>query len=190
MEYMFKTSAFNHVLCFNLERCTKKFSNLVNHPVVCSLSPEWAVHVLRWSPRGVAWGSNWNFLQSQVVKGFSVIAGIWDPIDVEKNVCQRLEDQDSSRRWDLICPSQLIGLKKRIHLGPSSSWDSSPDISIWRTDSSTVVTTHWCERKLNCSVRYESGNMSLRSWKGYQCLSICWVTLSWEGTTELLGTRS
>jgi len=31
---------------------------------------------------------------------------------MHKNVCQRLADQDSSRRWVLICPSQLIVLKK------------------------------------------------------------------------------
>jgi hypothetical protein len=29
------TSAFNHLLCFNLMRCAKKVSNLINHPVVC-----------------------------------------------------------------------------------------------------------------------------------------------------------
>jgi hypothetical protein len=31
-------------------------------------------------------------------------------MDVEKNVCQRPADQDSSRRWGLICPSQAMGL--------------------------------------------------------------------------------
>ncbi len=79
------------------------------------LTPEWSVHVLRWSPRG----SNWNFLQPQVASGFSAITGIWDPMEAEKKVCQRLTDQVSSLRWDLICPSQLMGLKKRIRLGES-----------------------------------------------------------------------
>ncbi len=111
------------------------------------LTPEWTVHVLRWSPGG----SNWNFLQPQVVNGFSTITGIWESIDVEKNVCQRLGDQDSSRRWDLICPSQLMVLKKRIHLGASSSWDSKPAISVLRTDCSTVATMRCRERKLYCS---------------------------------------
>jgi hypothetical protein len=26
---------FNHLLCFNLMRCAKKVSKLINHPVVC-----------------------------------------------------------------------------------------------------------------------------------------------------------
>jgi hypothetical protein len=108
------------------------------------LAPEWAVHVLRWSPRG----SNWNFLQLQVASGFSAITGIWAPMEVEKNVCQRRADQVSSRRWDLICPSQLIGLKKRIRLGASSSWDSRPAISVRSTESSTVATMRCCERRL------------------------------------------
>jgi hypothetical protein len=29
------TSAFNHLLCFNLMRRVKKVSKLINHPVVC-----------------------------------------------------------------------------------------------------------------------------------------------------------
>jgi hypothetical protein len=29
------TSAFNHLLCFNLMRGAKKVSKLINHPVVC-----------------------------------------------------------------------------------------------------------------------------------------------------------
>jgi hypothetical protein len=37
-------------------------------------------------------------------------------MEVEKNACQRLTDQVSSLRWDLICPRQLIGLRKRIRL--------------------------------------------------------------------------
>jgi hypothetical protein len=69
--------------------------------------------VQRWSPSE----SIPNFRQPQTVRDFSAITGIWAPIDVEKNVCQRLADQDSSRRWVLICPNQLIGLKKRISLG-------------------------------------------------------------------------
>jgi hypothetical protein len=36
------TSAFNHLLCFNLIRRAKKVSKLINHPVVCLLAPEWA----------------------------------------------------------------------------------------------------------------------------------------------------
>jgi hypothetical protein len=92
-------------------------------------------------------------------------------------------DQVSSLRWDLICPSQLMGLKKRIRLGSSSTWDSRPAISVRSTESSTVATMRCCECRLNCSARREPANMSLRSWKGYQWLSICWVTLSCEGMT-------
>jgi hypothetical protein len=29
------TSAFNHLMCFDLMCCSKKVSNLINHPVVC-----------------------------------------------------------------------------------------------------------------------------------------------------------
>ncbi len=112
------------------------------------------------------------------------MTGIWAPIDVEKNVFQRLADQDSSRRWGLICPSQLIGLKKRIRVGTSSSWDSSPPISVLRTDSSTVAaTTRCCERKLNCSAWRDPTYLSLRSRKGWQWSRICLVTLNWEGMT-------
>ncbi len=143
------------------------------------LAPEWAVHVLRWSPRG----SNWNFLHPEVARGFSTITGIWAPIDVEKNVCQRLADQDSSRRWVLICPSQLIALKKRIPLGSSSSWDSRSTISVLRTDSSTVATMRWRQRKLNCSVWREPTYLSLRSRNSCQWSRICLVTLNWEGMT-------
>ncbi len=102
-------------------------------------------------------------------------------MESEKKVCQRLVDQVSSLRWDLICPSQLMGLKKTIHLGVSSSWDSRPVISVRSTESSTVTTMHCCERRLNCSTRCETVNISLRSWKDCQWLSICWVTLSCEG---------
>ncbi len=101
--------------------------------------------------------SNWNFLQPQVASDFSTITGIWDPMEEEKKVCQRLVDQVSSLRWDLIYPSQLMGLKKRIHLGTSSSWD---------------------ECSLNSSVRHETVNISLRSLKDCRWLSICWVNRS------------
>ncbi len=168
------TSVFNHLLCFNLMCRAKKVSNLINHPVVWFLAPEWVVHVLRWSPRG----SNSNFLQPQVSRDFSAITGIWASMEAEKKVCQRLADQVSSLRWDLIWPSQLMVLKKRIHLGVSSSWDSRPAISVRSTESSTVTTMCWCERGLNCS-----SSPSLRCWKGYQWLSICWVTLCCEGMT-------
>jgi hypothetical protein len=129
------------------------------------LTPEWVVHV------------------PQVANGFSAsaITGIWVPMEAEKKVCQRLADQVSSLRWDLICPSQLMGLKKRIRLGSSSTWDSRPVISVRSTESSTVATMRCCGCRLNCSARREPANMSLRSWKGYQWLSICWVTLSCEG---------
>ena len=118
------------------------------------LTPEWVVQVQRWSPRV----SNWNFRQPQVASGFSVMTGIWAPMVMIKKVCQRLGDQTSSLRWVLICPSQLIGLKKRILLGTSSSWDSRPVISVRSTKSSTVVTMWCCERKRNCSARLEPEN--------------------------------
>ncbi len=111
------------------------------------------------------------------------MTGIWAPMVMTKKVCQRLADQVSSLRWVLICPSQIIGLKKRIHLGVSSSWDSRTVISVRSTESSTVVTMCCCESRLNCSARHESVNKSLRSRKGYQWLSICWVTLCCEGMT-------
>ncbi len=104
-------------------------------------------------------------------------------MEAEKKVCQRLADQVSSLRWDLICPSQLMVLKKRIRLGSSSSWDSRPVISVRSTESSTVATMRCCECRLNCSARREPANMSLRSWKDCQWMSICWVTLSCEGMT-------
>jgi hypothetical protein len=40
-----------------------------------------------------------------------------------------------------------------------------------------------CERRLNCSARRDPGNIILRSRKGCQWLSICWVTLCCEGMT-------
>jgi hypothetical protein len=43
------TPTFNDLLCFNFMCCTEKVSKLINHPVVCLLTPEWVVHVLRWS---------------------------------------------------------------------------------------------------------------------------------------------
>ncbi len=45
-------------------------------------------------------------------------------------VCQRPADQVSFLRWGLICPRQLMVFKKRIRLGTSSSWDSSPVIFV------------------------------------------------------------
>ncbi len=109
--------------------------------------------------------------------------GIWVPMVMTKKVCQRLTDQTSSLRSVLICPSQLIGLKKMIHLGVSSSWDSSPVISVRSTESSTVDTMNCCECRLTCSTWHESTNVSLRSRKDWQWMSICWVTLWCEGMT-------
>jgi hypothetical protein len=116
------------------------------------------------------------FLQPQAARGFSVMTGIWALMVMAKKVCQRL-------RWDLICSTQLIGLKKRIHLGVSSSWDSRKSISVLSTESSTVSTMLCCERRLDCSARCEPANISLRSGKVWQWLSICWVTLCYEGMT-------
>ncbi len=139
---------FNDLLCFDSMCGAEKVSDLIN-----------------------------LFLQPQVASGFSGITGIWAPMEVEKNFCQRLADQVSSRRWDLICPSQLIGLKKRIRLGASSSWDSSPTISVRSTESSTVNTMRCCERSLHCSARHESGNTSLRSGPGRAASD--WVGVGW-----------
>ncbi len=104
-----------------------------------------------------------------------------------KKVCQRLWDQVSSLRWDLICPRQLIGLKKWTWSGyvwghPLPETQDQPSPS-GEYESSTVTTMRCCERRLNCSPRHESGNISLRSRKGYQWLGICWVTLYCEGMT-------
>ncbi len=126
------------------------------------LAPEWAVQGQRWYPIE----SSWNFLTPQVTSGFSSMTGIWVPMVMTKKVCQRLADQTSSLRWVLICPIQLIGLKKRIRFGTSSSWDSRTDISVLTTESSTVTTIHCCESRLNCSVWRETTNISLRSRKG------------------------
>ncbi len=109
------------------------------------------------------------------------MTGIWVPMVMTKKVCQRLADHASSLRWVLIRPNQLIGLKKRIHLGASSSWDSRPVIYVRSTESSTVDTLCCCEHRFNCSARRESGNISLRSRKDFQWLSICWMTLCCEG---------
>ncbi len=48
---------------------------------------------------------------------------------------------------------------------------------------SYYVSMHCCECRFNCSARRERVNISLRSWKGFQWLSICWVTLCCEGMT-------
>jgi len=141
------------------------------------LAPERTVQVQRWSPSA----STLNLLQPQTATDFSAITGIWAPIDVEKNVCQRLADQHSSLRWGLICPSQLIDLKKRTSLGVSSSWDSRSTISIRSTDSSTVATMRCCELKFNCSERREPTNLNSRSRKGCQWSRIWWVTLNCVG---------
>jgi hypothetical protein len=92
------------------------------------------------------------------------------------------------QRWPVIeeedtMTSQLIGLKKRIHLGISSSWDSRPAISVRSTESSVVTTMCYCECRVNCSVWRETGNISLRSRKGFQWMRICWVTLWCYGMT-------
>ncbi len=106
---------------------------------------------------------SWTFLSPEVSNGFSAMSGIWVPMVMTKKVCQRLADQVSSLRWGLICPNQLIGLKKRIHL---------------------VATMHCC---VNCSARHDPGNISLRSRKVCQWLRICWVTLFFEGMTTTSG---
>ncbi len=150
------------VLTFVVER--KRSANWSTTQSWVFLAPEWEVQVQRWSPSA----SIWNFLEPQAARDFSTVTGIWASIDVEKNVYQRLTDQDSSLRWGLICPSQLIGLKKKTRLGASSSWDSRADISIWSTESSTVATMRCCERKFNGSTRRDPTNLSLRSRKGCQ----------------------
>jgi hypothetical protein len=151
------TPVFNHLVGLGFVCVWKRSASWSTAQSWAFLTPEGAVQVQRWSPSA----STWNVLNPQIGRGFSVITGIWVSIDVEKNVCQRLSDQDSSLRWGLICPNQLIGFKKRTRLGASSSSDSRPDISIRSTDSSTVVTTCYCEWKLNCSARSEPINFSL-----------------------------
>ena len=125
----------------------------------------------------------WKYYQHSMITLIYRMTGIWSPMVVVKNVFQRLADQASSLRWVLICPSQLIGLKKRIRLGTSSSWDSRPVISVWSTESSTVTTMCCCERRFNCSGRRDPTSLSLRSRKGCQYRRICWVTLNCEGMT-------
>ncbi len=56
----------------------------------------------------------WNFRRPQVDVGFSEMTGISVPMVMTKKVFQRLVDQVSSRRWDLIFPSQLIVLPLRV----------------------------------------------------------------------------
>ncbi len=127
--------------------------------------------------RSVIWSTiqSLKFPATTSRERFSAITGIWAPMESEKKVCQRLADQVSSLRWDLVCPIQLMVLKKRILLGASSSWDSRSVISVRSTESSTVATMHCCEYMFNCSARSEPVNMSLRSWTGCQWLSICWM---------------
>ncbi len=72
------------------------------------LAPKWAVQVHKWSPSV----SILNLRHPETANGFSATNGIWAPMEVEKNVCQRLADQDSSRRWGLICPSHKKWIKK------------------------------------------------------------------------------
>ena len=85
------------------------------------LGPEWAVQVLTWSPKT----SRTNFLQPQAEIDRSTRTGICVPTQVAKKVCQRLEDQTSSRRCGLlIIPTKTRGLYHRIRFGVSSSWDS------------------------------------------------------------------
>ena len=173
----------NHLLSYHFVCCAEKVSTSSNcwgttqSWVFSTL--EWVIQVQRWSQRE----SSWNVLQPQVESGFSTITGIWDPMDVAKNVWQRLGDQDSSLRWDLIWPSQLIGLKKRIRIGTSSSWDSKVDISVRRTESSTVTTMRGWERRISCSVWREPTNIRLRSRKWWQWLITWRVILGWDGMT-------
>ncbi len=98
--------------------------------------------------------------------------------------CLSKTSRVSSLRWDLICPNQLMVLKKRILLGVSSSWDSRPAISVRGTESSTVDTMRCCERRVNCSARREPTNIRLRSRKVCRWLSICWMTLCCEGMKQ------
>ncbi len=138
------------------------------------------------------------------------MTGIWTPMVMAKKVCQRPVDQASSLRWDLIWPSQLIDLKKRIHRIQIDMFrpirlDHTNCLQVvikthhylggilflrlkvshlrptWSIESSTVDTIRCCERRHHCSARRKPGNISLRSRKVYQWLSICWVTLYCEG---------
>ncbi len=118
--------------------CVKEVSNLFNHPIVSLLV---------------------NRVGSTRVKV------------ITKRVYLKLPV--TTTRWDLVVmvvgknpglislmrpPNQIIGLKKRTHLGTSSSWDSRPVISARRTEYSMTVTMCCRERKDNCSVRRDFYN--------------------------------
>jgi hypothetical protein len=145
----------NHLLCFRFLCCVEKVSNLRNHPVV--------------RPRA----SSWNFLEPQAERLLSNKRDLGRPWTWQF-LChwQRMSVRDYQTRLDLydevclICSSQPIGLKKRIHLGASSSWDPKLVISVRRTESSTVTTMCSWERRLSCSTPRELPvNISLRSRK-------------------------
>ena len=88
------TPAFNHLLCFNFVRCVEKVSKLINHPVVSLLG----TRVCGTSTEMITQSIYLEFPATTSRSGFSGITGIWEPMEVEKNVCQRLPDQDSSLR--------------------------------------------------------------------------------------------
>ena len=112
--------------------------------------------------------SSWNFFQPQTEGDLSGITGVWTPMDETKNVCQRLGDQFSSLRWGLICPREIIGLQYRTGLG---------------------VSFLCLDHRLTCSTWHDPGNISLRSRKDYQWLSIKCCLLWIDKTRELVSTR-
>ena len=85
--------------------------------------------MLTWSPRA----SMMNFLQPQAESGSSTRSSIFGPTQETKKGCQMTAGHTSSLWCDRICPSQLIGLKERTHLGTSSSRGSRLTISVRRT---------------------------------------------------------
>ena len=82
----------------------------------------------------------------------------------------------STVRPDLTQPTH--GLKEEDTLGGILFLRLKTSHLRPKYESSTVTTMRCCERRLNRSARREASNISLRSRKGCQWLSICWVTLS------------
>ena len=78
------TPVFNHLLCFHFVCCAKKVSELINHPVVCLFGTRVGGTRVKVVTKSV-------YLKLPTTREFSGITGIRAPMEVEKNVCERLQ---------------------------------------------------------------------------------------------------
>jgi hypothetical protein len=89
------TPASSHQLCFHIVCCGEKISTLTNYPVVSLLG----TRVDGTSAEVVTKRNELElFATTRPESDLSAITGIWAPMDMGKNVCQRQEDQASSLR--------------------------------------------------------------------------------------------